>query len=63
MDSFSVWHWVVVLALALVWLVPAAKILAKAGYSGWWCVLLLVPVINIVAYWAFAFAQWPRLRA
>jgi hypothetical protein len=35
MGSLSIWHWVVVLILAAIWLVPAAKILTKAGYSGW----------------------------
>jgi uncharacterized membrane protein YhaH (DUF805 family) len=45
----------------VVWLIPAIVILRKAGYSGWWCLLLFVPGVNIVMYWVFAFARWPNL--
>jgi len=62
MGSLSIWHWIVVVILAAIWLVPAAKILNKAGYSGWWCLLLLIPLVNIIVYWVFAFARWPNLR-
>ena len=64
MGAFSVWHWLVVLmviAINVVWLIPAIVILRKAGYSGWWCLLLFVPGVNIVMYWVFAFARWPNL--
>ena len=63
MGSLSIWHWIVVLVGLVVWLVPAAKIVSKAGYSGWWCLLLLIPLVNIVVYWVFAFAQWPNLKS
>jgi hypothetical protein len=61
MGAISVWHWLVVIVVTVVWLVPVIKILNKAGYSGWWCLVLFVPVVNIVFYWIFAFARWPNL--
>jgi len=61
MRAMSLVHLVVIVAVLVVWFVPAVKILRKAGYSGWWSLLLLVPVGNIVAIWIFAFARWPNL--
>ena len=33
--------------------------LARAGLSPLWVLLLLIPWVNIVAIWAFAYARWP----
>lgn len=35
------------------------KIFSKAGYSGWLALLMLVPLVNIVLFIWFAFADWP----
>ena len=63
MGTFSIWHWLIVfLVIAfIVW--PGVRILHKAGYSGWWSLLMLVPLVNIIVIWLFAFAKWPRLAA
>jgi tetratricopeptide (TPR) repeat protein len=61
-DPFWFWASVVVLAGLLPVLVPAFKIVSNAGYSGWWCILTVVPVVNIFACWVFAFARWPILK-
>jgi uncharacterized membrane protein YhaH (DUF805 family) len=53
---------IVVVIVLLIYGVPAVRIVQKAGYSGWWCLLLLVPIVNIVMIWVFAFASWPSLR-
>jgi hypothetical protein len=37
-----------------------ARILAKAGFSPWWALLALIPVVNPLAIWVFAFVEWPR---
>lgn len=47
--------------IVLVFLFPAVRILRKAGRSGWWAVTLVVPLVNIVMVWVFAFADWPRV--
>ena len=62
MGSFSPVHWIIVLLAVALYVIPAVKIVRKAGYSGWWCLLMLIPGVNVVAYWVFAFAKWPALR-
>ena len=66
MGSFSIWHFVILLLpLAVIafffWM--TVRILRKAGYSGWWSLLTLIPIVNIVMIWVFAFSDWPALRA
>ena len=39
------------------------RILRKAGYSGWWSLLTLVPLLNIAMIWVFSFSDWPALKA
>ena len=55
-------HWIIGLIILLVYLLPIIKILHKAGYSGWWCILLFIPLVNIIFLWVFAYADWPSLR-
>jgi predicted lysophospholipase L1 biosynthesis ABC-type transport system permease subunit len=43
-------------------IIATVKIVTKAGYSGWWVLIGLVPVANIVFYFIFAFSEWPVLR-
>ena len=43
-------------------MVPAWRIAKKAGYSGALSLLLLIPLVNIVVIWIFAFAKWPVER-
>ena len=38
----------------------AFRIVRRAGYSGWWTLGILVPGLNIVLLWIFAFSEWPR---
>ncbi len=40
-------------------IVAAVKILPKAGYSAWYALLLLIPVVGFVMIIVFAFADWP----
>ncbi len=35
------------------------KILKKAGYSKWWAATIIVPYLNIIMIWVFAFSKWP----
>ncbi|EJL28503.1 hypothetical protein PMI01_03515 [Caulobacter sp. AP07] len=63
MGSMSWIHWLVVglalLATGFVLGFPAARILRRAGFSPWWSFLVLVPYLNVVALWVFAFVRWP----
>ncbi len=67
MGSLSIWHWLIVLAMFSIVpaavVVPIAKILTKAGYSGWWVICFLIPGLGFVAMWVFAFSRWPALAA
>ena len=46
----------------LVAVVVYVTIVRKAGYSGWWVLTLLVPVVNLVMIAVFAFSEWPVTR-
>ncbi len=38
------------------------RVLNMAGFSRWWVLLVLVPIVNLAAIWVFAFVDWPRLE-
>ena len=59
MHADTPFHWFVGLVGFLVFAIQAVKILRKAGYSGWWVVASLVPLLNVIMFWVFAFARWP----
>lgn len=55
------WAGLLVVGLTLAYMIGAAGfVLAKSGRSPLWSLVLLVPVANVVAIWAFAYARWPR---
>jgi uncharacterized membrane protein YhaH (DUF805 family) len=51
------------LALAVIATSIAAlvRIVQRAGYSGWWTLIVLVPGANLLALWYFGFGPWPAL--
>ncbi|ACQ82173.1 hypothetical protein Bcav_3932 [Beutenbergia cavernae DSM 12333] len=53
---------VVYIAFAIVMLIAYIRIIQKAGYSGWWVLIALVPIVNLVMFLVFAFSRWPVLR-
>lgn len=64
MGAASIWHWLIVLMLLgtivlSIW--TAVRILHKAGFSGWWTLLALIPLANLIMLWVFAFVEWPAL--
>lgn len=46
--------------LFCLWL--GCRIIEKAGFDGRWTLILLVPAVNIIMIWIFAFSRWPSLR-
>lgn len=52
-------HWLFWLVWAAVVIVPFWKINQKAGYSGYWALLLLVPLANLIYLYYLAFSTWP----
>lgn len=59
MGSLSIWHWIIIAPWLVVVLVPGWRIASKAGFHGAWSLLLLVPLVNLVTIWVFAFVRWP----
>lgn len=57
--AFAPFHWLVGLIGFLAFVIPAVKILQKAGYSGWWVIASFIPMVNVVMFWVFAFTRWP----
>lgn len=53
--------WLMLLTAILV-VVPVWRICAKAGYSGWLSLLVLVPIANLVLLYFLGFAEWPLER-
>lgn len=47
------------LGLVVLFLVGWWKIVSKAGYSGAWALIGLVPLANVVMFFVFAFSDWP----
>ena len=46
--------------VVMVW--AYVRIIRRAGYSGWWILIGLVPLVNIVMFLVFAFKEWPIQR-
>jgi uncharacterized membrane protein YraQ (UPF0718 family) len=59
MGSFNLWHWIILSLFLVLNGVPIANILGRAGFSKWWTIAFLVPFLNLVALWIFAYARWP----
>jgi hypothetical protein len=38
---------------------PYGRVLSRLVYSPWLAVLMLIPLINIISLWVFAYADWP----
>lgn len=49
----------VYLAIAVLGIVAAVKIVTKAGYSGWWVLIAFIPVVGSIFVLIFAFSTWP----
>jgi uncharacterized membrane protein len=50
------------LALLVVAAWAYVRIIRRAGYSGWWVLIGIVPVVNVVMFFFFAFKKWPAQR-
>lgn len=49
----------IAVAAAMLW--AFTIILRKAGLSPWWAAVMIVPLVNVVMVWVFAWARWPNL--
>ena len=63
LSSIGLVQLIIVLILVLIPLLIFSRIVKKAGYSGWWALTIIIPLINLVMIWVFAFAEWPVEKA
>lgn len=61
--SMSLWHWIFFILSVVIFGVPIAKILTRAGWSRWWTIVFFVPLLNLIILWVFAFGRWPTVDA
>ena len=50
------------LILGLILIIPFWQLFSKAGYSRWWSLLMIVPLVNLITLYVLAFSSWPSLR-
>jgi uncharacterized membrane protein YhaH (DUF805 family) len=50
------------LAIAIIFVVAYVQIIRRAGYSGWWALVIFVPLLNVVMLFVFAYSEWPIQR-
>jgi len=46
----------------LLFVIAYIRIIQKAGYSGWWILIGLVPIVNVIMFLVFAYSRWPIQR-
>lgn len=52
----------VMLAAALIVIIPFWRIFARAGHPGWLGILMALPLINLILLYYLAFSNWPALQ-
>lgn len=64
MHGNTLWagHWLWMLVMAIVVVVPVWRICQRTGYPGWLGLLILVPLINLGLLYFIAFSDWPADR-
>lgn len=50
------------LLITIIYIWAAVRIIHRSGYSGWWILITLVPILNVIMYLIFAFKQAPTER-
>jgi hypothetical protein len=63
MGSVSIVHWLITISIAGAIAFPVSMVLRKAGFSPWWALVSLVPIVNWIALWAFALVRWPTEKS
>ena len=56
-------HWLWMLVMAAVVVVPVWQICKRAGYPGPLGLLILIPMVNLGLLYFLAFANWPANKA
>ncbi|MFO7993382.1 MAG: hypothetical protein R6U69_04420 [Marinobacter sp.] len=64
MFGHTMWagHWLWMLAIGIVVVIPAWRICQRTGYPGWLGLLILIPMVNLILLYVIAFGEWPGNR-
>ena len=57
--AFS-WLWFLTIGVLIY---PLGRILNRIGFSPLWAILAFIPLVNLIALWALALADWPERKA
>jgi predicted PurR-regulated permease PerM len=60
MYVFGVTHWFIFAVMVAIVLYPTGRILNRIGFSPFWSVLALIPLINLIGLWLLALMDWPE---
>jgi ATP-dependent protease ClpP protease subunit len=58
MGTFSIWHWLIVLVVMVLPSLPALWVIKRSGNSRWQIIFAIIPLINFIWLWVFAFGKW-----
>lgn len=53
---------IVLLVIVIVVVVAWARIFSKSGHSPAFCILMFIPLVNLITFLWFAFSTWPIER-
>lgn len=59
MGGISIWQILILLIIVAIPFLLFGPIAKKAGFSKWWSLLMIIPFINLIVLWIFAFIKWP----
>ena len=57
--GISFWQLIMIVLLIAIPVIVFGPVVKKAGFSRWWSLLLMVPLVNLIMVWVFAFMEWP----
>jgi hypothetical protein len=52
---------VMLVFVLLIFVYPVWRIISRTGHSGWWGLLMFIPLVNIVGLWILAVVSWPAV--
>ena len=62
MMGISIWQIIIILLLLAIPVLVFGPVAKKAGFSRWWSLTLVVPFVNVIMIWVFAFIEWPAAK-
>jgi len=61
--GISVWHWLIVIVIYAIWIIPLYRICGRIGWAPAWALVALIPFLGVVLVWAIAFGRWSPSEA